>query len=277
MNTPSLHSPLLLNHANNHDICRRHPLCAQAMKRPQHAAGLASLNLPRLFALSQAGQSFQRFQKSVLYPDAILSEFEECPESECEESDCLESTCTCAVEQALGSHSDSNSQDSITILGIDPGLSTTGYGILRKQGGQTQILDFGALQLSAKASLSERIATFHSFFNDKIVKWQIKTIALETPFLGKNAQNFLKLGYLRGILYLLAQQHNTMLSEFAPREIKLTVTGYGAADKAQVARVITRLFQGLQMPEKLDITDALAVSLCALWRENSYYSTSRTL
>lgn len=212
------------------------------------------------------------------YKGDTLTELEEVSQGECEEDDCIESTCTCAVEQGLGSHSNSRSKDSsVTILGIDPGFSTTGYGILRKQGGQTQILDFGAFEMSSKATIPERIAAFHSFFNDKILKWQVKTIALETPFLGKNAQNFLKLGYLRGILYLLAQQHTTSLCEFAPREIKLSVAGSGAADKAQVARVITRLFQGLQMPEKLDVTDALAVALCALWRETSYYSAQRTL
>lgn len=246
------------------------------------------------FGSSKAGQRFGQLASSLIPSDPEASmpaglyrevhflddliDAEEYANEGCSEDDCLESTCTCSVEQALGGHSNSHSKDKgITILGIDPGFSTTGYGVLRKQGGQTHILDFGAFALSAHSTIPERIAAFHAFFSDKIIQWQIQTIALETPFLGKNAQNFLKLGYLRGILYLLAQQHTATLSEFAPREIKKAVAGSGAADKAQVARVIMQLFQGLQMPGKLDVTDALAIALCALWRETSYYSAQRTL
>lgn len=211
-------------------------------------------------------------REKVLYcPDEEILEVDDCYD------DCDIPSCTCDVQPGSGSHANSRSKaTSQTILGIDPGFTTTGYGILRKEKGQTQILDFGALELSPKDTLAQRIAQFHSFFNDKIVQWQVKTIALETPFLGKNAQNFLKLGYLRGVLYLLSQQHSSVIREFAPREIKMTVTGHGAADKEQVARVVTRLFQGLQMPGKLDITDALAVALCGLWKETSFYSIQQT-
>ena len=92
-------------------------------------------------------------------------------------------------------------------------------------------------------------------------------IAIETPFLGKNAQNFLKLGYLRGILLLLADQHSMVIHEFAPRQIKQAVTGYGGASKEQVARVVLQLFPRLQKPKKEDVTDALAIGLCAIWHQ----------
>ena len=152
------------------------------------------------------------------------------------------------------------------MLGIDPGLSVSGFGIIRKQGQRLTILDAGALHLSSKDSLPHRIGAFHDFFAQKIDQWQIKALALETPFLGKNAQNFLKLGYLRGILYLLADRNRIELLEFAPREIKMAVTGYGAASKEQVASVLTRLFVGFSLPKKLDTTDALAVTLCGIWK-----------
>ncbi|MBA3751537.1 crossover junction endodeoxyribonuclease RuvC [Candidatus Dependentiae bacterium] len=159
------------------------------------------------------------------------------------------------------------------ILGIDPGFSVTGFGIMRKENGKTLILDYGALKMSSKDHLSRRIALFHDFFCTKIEKWGIQAIALETPFLGKNAQNFLKLGYLRGILYLLADRYKLELIELSPRSIKLAVTGSGAAQKEQVARVIGQLFKGLAAPKTLDITDALAVTLCGIWHQ----SKTRTL
>lgn len=152
------------------------------------------------------------------------------------------------------------------ILGIDPGFSVTGFGILKKEGHKAFLLDYGYLKMSSTKHLSERVGIFHSFFTDKIKQYGVSALALETPFLGKNAQNFLKLGYLRGILYLLAHEHSLTLHEFSPREVKLSVTGYGAADKEQVARIIIRLFPGLKTPDKTDVTDALAITLCGLWQ-----------
>jgi crossover junction endodeoxyribonuclease RuvC len=154
------------------------------------------------------------------------------------------------------------------VLGIDPGFSVTGFGIVKKQEGKAFLIDCGALSLNARHSLPLRIQEFYSFFSKKIIDYQVTGLAIETPFLGKNAQNFLKLGYLRGILYLLAAQHGLVLYEFSPRQVKVALTGFGGADKEQVARMILRFFPALIMPNKFDITDALAITLCGLW-ENS--------
>lgn len=162
----------------------------------------------------------------------------------------------------------------MVILGIDPGFSFTGFGILKKEGHKSYLLDCGYLKMSSTKSLSQRIGIFHTFFTQKIAQYQVTTVALETPFLGKNAQNFLKLGYLRGIIYLLAETHQLTLHEFAPREIKLSVTGFGGADKEQVARIILRLFPTLIAPDKADVTDAIAVTLCCLWNSNNAYIKS---
>jgi crossover junction endodeoxyribonuclease RuvC len=120
--------------------------------------------------------------------------------------------------------------------------------------------------MSSKAPLSSRVRAFHDFFHHKIIEHQVTLISLETPFLGKNPQNFLKLGYMRGLLYLLQDVHTIALREFAPAEVKRSVTGYGAADKEQVARLVVRLFPALHMPSQAyDMTDAVAVTLCAAW------------
>lgn len=156
----------------------------------------------------------------------------------------------------------------MVILGVDPGFRYAGFGILKKEGRQALLLDYGHLTMSSSDSLVTRIGIFHQFFEEKIITWGVSMIALETPFLGKNAQNFLKLGYLRGILYLLANKHGTDLQEFAPTEVKQSVTGFGGATKDQVARVIIQLFPGMEIPNKEDVTDALAVTLCGLWTLN---------
>lgn len=156
----------------------------------------------------------------------------------------------------------------MVILGIDPGFRFAGFGILKKEGRQALLLDYGHLAMSPSDSLVTRVGTFHNFFEEKIITLGVTVIALETPFLGKNAQNFLKLGYLRGILYLLAHKHKTAICEFAPTEVKQSVTGFGGATKDQVARVILQLFPGMEAPKKEDVTDALAVTLCGLWSQN---------
>lgn len=151
------------------------------------------------------------------------------------------------------------------ILGIDPGFSCTGFGILQQEKNKAFLLDYGYLKMSSKKSLSERTGIFYDFFEEKITSYSITNLALETSFLGKNAQNFLKLGYLRGILYLLADQHNLSLHEFAPRQVKQAVTGWGNASKEQVASIILQLFPKMKEPKYNDVTDALAITLCGLW------------
>ncbi|MFH1831589.1 MAG: crossover junction endodeoxyribonuclease RuvC [bacterium] len=154
------------------------------------------------------------------------------------------------------------------ILGIDPGFGTTGYAILKKDQNKATLLDYGYLSLPTQKHLSERIGIFYNFFNSKISELKITQLAIETPFLGKNVQTFLKLGYLRGALYLLADQHNINLFEFSPREVKAAVTGFGGASKDQVASMILRFFPKINQVKataKSDVTDALAVCLTGFW------------
>ena len=157
----------------------------------------------------------------------------------------------------------------MVMLGIDPGFRFAGFGILKKEKHKSYLLDYGLLKLPPKKSLVERTGLFYSTFKEKIEKHKVTHLALETPFLGKNAQNFLKLGYLRGILYLLVDQYNLEIFEFAPRQVKSALTGFGGASKEQVARVILRLFPKITEPQKDDVTDALAVTLCGMWQSRS--------
>jgi crossover junction endodeoxyribonuclease RuvC len=155
------------------------------------------------------------------------------------------------------------------VLGVDPGFHVTGYAISLRDSQRVLLLDCGYLKMSSQHHLSKRVGQFYTFFTEKIAKHQVTTIALETSFLGKNAQTFLKLGYLRGILYLLADQHALALHEFAPREIKVSVTGFGGASKEQVAGMMLRLFPRLSefgAIERNDVTDALAICLCGIWQ-----------
>lgn len=157
----------------------------------------------------------------------------------------------------------------MVLLGVDPGFQYAGFGIVEKTQGSIIVRDYGYLRLDPKKNLVDRTGLFHAFFDAKIKEFGVTHLSLETPFLGKNAQNFLKLGYLRGILYLLSSTHTLQLHEFAPREVKSTLTGFGGASKEQVARVIERLFPRLKPDQRHDVTDALAVTLCGVWQSSN--------
>lgn len=154
------------------------------------------------------------------------------------------------------------------VLGVDPSFTATGYAIMQQQGNKQLLLHQGFISLPANKELSARIGLFYDFFNHLIKEYHVTRISLETPFLGKNIQIFLKLGYLRGVLHLLAHQHALQIIEFAPREIKLAITGFGAAQKDQIARMVHMLFPGLEQQKSHDVTDAIAIGLCGLWKKN---------
>lgn len=153
----------------------------------------------------------------------------------------------------------------MVVLGIDPGTRVSGFVIFKKEARVLVLIDYGILSLGTSDNLQDRVAHFFQFFNDKIKQFSVTDIAIETPFLGKNASNFLKLGYLRGAVYILVSQHRLVLHEFSPCEVKRAVTGFGGAQKEQVARMVYRLFPSVSFPKQHDLTDAFGVGLCCAW------------
>lgn len=156
------------------------------------------------------------------------------------------------------------------VLGVDPGFVFAGFGVISVVSrSSVQLNACGVLRMRSTESIPSRILRFHDFFSEIITSRNITDLSLETPFLGKNAQNFLKLGYLRGVLLLLAERHHLPVAQFSPREVKAALTGFGGASKEQVSRVLYRLFPNLPPVSRFDITDALAVTMCAVWAPGS--------
>lgn len=153
------------------------------------------------------------------------------------------------------------------VLGIDPSLTITGFAVLTHKNYAPKVLDVGFVALHKLKDLNAKLALFEEFLLQKLMQFNINRLCVETPFLGKNAQTFLKLGYLRGILLLTAHKHTIPLSHFAPRSVKQAVTGYGGASKEQVAQALGSLFPQLRQFTKTtvnDVTDAMAIALCGI-------------
>lgn len=146
------------------------------------------------------------------------------------------------------------------ILGIDPGSRTTGFGIVNMIGQTATYVTSGCIRCGEGAT-AERLNIIFQGVNQLIETWAPQQFAIERAFMGKNADSALKLGQARGVAMVVAAQHGLDVSEYAPRAIKLAVTGAGGAEKEQVQHMIQVLLKLPGYPQA-DAADALAVALC---------------
>lgn len=154
------------------------------------------------------------------------------------------------------------------ILGIDPGTRILGFGVVHVSGKDISYVDMGAINLKKVTDHFLTLKTILEEVTALIDKYNPDELAIEAPFYGKNAQVMLKLGRAQGAAMAAALRRGMPIFEYAPRSIKLAVTGKGAASKEQVA-IMAQSLLGVNFPQEyLDATDALAIALC------HYYHTS---
>ena len=149
------------------------------------------------------------------------------------------------------------------ILGIDPGTTVTGYGLIRGQGKRMELLACGAITLGKQeVSHADKLARIYRRVTGLVEEYQPQEVALEAPFYGKNPQSMLKLGRAQGVAMAAAINQGLPIFEYAPRKVKVAVTGNGAASKEQVAAMLRKLLKFEEEPQYLDATDGLAVAVC---------------
>ena len=157
----------------------------------------------------------------------------------------------------------------MVVLGIDPGSLNTGYGVVRQHQGALSVLVCGVVRLNPRWSHPERIDEICRELEMVIADFKPERVALETAFLSRNGQSALKLGQVRGAVIAFAVSRTLGLHEYGSREVKLAVTGRGAASKEQVAFMVSRMLGLAKPPEPYDVTDALAIALCDILRGES--------
>lgn len=148
------------------------------------------------------------------------------------------------------------------ILGIDPGTRILGFGVIHVLGKEARYVDMGVVNLKKIDDHFVTLKTIYQEVSGIIRKYNPDEMAVESPFYGKNPQVMLKLGRAQGAAIAAALERCIPIYEYAPRSIKLAVTGKGAASKEQVAMMAQRLLGVDLAPEYLDATDALAIALC---------------
>ena len=148
------------------------------------------------------------------------------------------------------------------ILGVDPGTSMMGYGIITVMGTQIKVLALGVLKLNKYDDHHLRLKIIFEHILSLIEQYHQDELAIEAPFFGKNVQSMLKLGRAQGVAIAAALHSSLPVFEYSPRKIKQSITGKGGASKEQVAAMLSCLFHLPTTPESLDATDALAAAVC---------------
>ena len=150
------------------------------------------------------------------------------------------------------------------ILGIDPGTTIMGYGVIRCVGKELEMLEMGALHLSKYPDHAVKLKRIFDRCLALIETHAPDHLAVEAPFFGKNVQSMLKLGRAQGVALAAALSRDIPVSEYAPRKIKQSITGSGSASKEQVAAMVARTLNIplASMPKELDASDGLAAALC---------------
>lgn len=160
-----------------------------------------------------------------------------------------------------------NKTDKI-ILGIDPGTTIMGYGLIKISGKDASLITLDIITMN---KLPNHFLKLKKIFEETVRVIQLykpDEVALEAPFYAKNIQSMLKLGRAQGISMAAALHHNLPVFEYSPRKVKQSITGKGSSSKEQVAIMLQRILGLQSLPEKLDATDALAVAICHFFQNN---------
>ena len=148
------------------------------------------------------------------------------------------------------------------ILGIDPGLASTGFGVIHRRGRELTPLWYGCHQTPADQPTSERLVTIHDACAQVLTQFSPTDVALETLFFGASAPTALAVGQARGVCILAAASRGLESHDYTPSQIKQAVTGYGRADKQQVQQMVQTMLKMTDVPRPDHAADALAVAIC---------------
>ena len=153
------------------------------------------------------------------------------------------------------------------ILGLDPGSYATGYGVVDQAGKRLQEIDSGAICPPRTGHFLQRLSQIHEALAELLLRFHPDEVAVENPFHALNAKIAIQLGHARAAALLPVVKAGVPVFEYAPREVKLAVTGHGQAEKAQVARMVAILLDRSCPPVSSDASDALAVAICHAHRQ----------
>lgn len=147
-------------------------------------------------------------------------------------------------------------------LGVDPGLTRTGVGLIALLDGRISFVHSQLIAPAPQEALAERLHQLYREVQMCLREWRPEVMVVENLIYARNAQVALKLGHARGVILLAAAANHTPVAEYSPREVKLAATGNGGASKEQMQRMVQAVLKLPALPETHDIADALALAIC---------------
>ncbi len=154
------------------------------------------------------------------------------------------------------------------ILGVDPGLNKTGWGIIENFDSFDKHIDHGVIITEKKVDLGSRLNTIYEKLTKIVQIYSPKHLAVEKIFSNMNPDSSLKLGKARGIIFLVASKNGLKISEYSPNTVKKNLVGYGHADKNQIIKMLSRIYPSIDLDSE-DAADALAVAICHSMQKKS--------
>ena len=155
-----------------------------------------------------------------------------------------------------------SSRDGMVVLGIDPGLADTGYGAVRRTNGRLALVSCGSLKTPASLSDPDRLRLLAEQMRRLLSDLHPEVAAFEELFFSRNVRSAMAVGQARGVVLLSAVEAGARVHEYSPAQVKLSVTGYGGATKAQMLKMVQSLLGTRELPRSDDAIDALAIAIC---------------
>ena len=161
------------------------------------------------------------------------------------------------------------------ILGIDPGTTIMGFGLIRVNNQAMELIQLHELQLK---KYNDHYLKLQKIFNSTIAiidEFHPDQISIEAPFFGKNVQSMLKLGRAQGVAMAAGISRQIPIKEYSPKKIKMSITGNGNSSKEQVAKMLQSILKFKKLPKKLDSTDGLAAAVCHFYNNKNIVSSEK--
>lgn len=152
------------------------------------------------------------------------------------------------------------------VLGVDPGLTRCGYGLVEGVGQALNLVTVGVIRTSPDSPLDQRLLALEIELTAVVQRWKPESIAVERVFSQLNVKTAMGTAQAAGVALLTAARFGIPVAMHTPSEVKAAVTGSGRADKAQVGQMVTRILRLDSVPKPADSADALALAICQIWR-----------
>lgn len=155
--------------------------------------------------------------------------------------------------------------EKITVLGIDPGLALTGFGIISKDNDKLEVIGYGIIKTSVKKTIPERLKELHAGLSNVFKENKIDHVAVEKIFFNTNLKTVVNVSEARGVILFTISSFNKKVFEYTPLEAKKSILGIGRATKDEITSSVTNILNLEAKPKPDDVADALALALCHIY------------